>query len=60
LVVTNTFFGTAGDDFLTMGQNLWGHTIDMQGGTDTVTLLVPSRWARSQMRPGRGLGQGVG
>jgi len=36
----NTLFGTANNDFLTVGQSLSGHTIDMQGGTDTVILGV--------------------
>ena len=33
-----TFFGTGGSDFLTIGQNLNGRTIDLQGGTDTLIL----------------------
>ncbi|MCA1476157.1 tandem-95 repeat protein [Bradyrhizobium sp. NBAIM08] len=37
---TNTFFGTANNDFLTIGQNLGGHQIDLQGGTDTLILGV--------------------
>jgi VCBS repeat-containing protein len=37
---TNTLFGTSNNDFLTIGQNLFGHTIDMQGGNDTVALGI--------------------
>ena len=37
----NTFFGTStGNDFLTIGQNLGGHQIDLQSGTDTLLLGV--------------------
>jgi VCBS repeat-containing protein len=37
---TNTFYGTnnVNGDFLVIGQNLFNHPIDMQGGTDTVYL----------------------
>lgn len=37
---TNTLFGTGSSDFLTIGQNLFGHQIDLGGGTDTLGLAV--------------------
>jgi VCBS repeat-containing protein len=37
---TNTFYGTLNNDFLAIGPNMFGHTIDMQSGTDTLTLGV--------------------
>ena len=39
---TNTLFGTSNGDFLTIGQNLFGHQIDLQGGTDTLILATGS------------------
>jgi VCBS repeat-containing protein len=35
---TNTLTGTAGDDYLTVGSNVFGHQIDLGAGNDTVSL----------------------
>jgi hypothetical protein len=44
---TNTFFGTnnVAGDFLAIGPGLSGHTIDMQGGTDTVILATAGNYS---------------
>jgi Ca2+-binding RTX toxin-like protein len=35
---TGTVMGTTGDDFLKVGNNIFGHQINLGGGTDTVIL----------------------